>query len=92
MANSRSATDTNDLVTAFNLARSEATRRRVPINVSAHRRMVLFAALAMTGVPVGLCFRQRQDRCCNRGRRAAGGAGVLTGNVYHCSVSSRPGP
>ena len=79
MANSRSVTDTNDLITALNVARSEATRRRVPISVcpSTDGAMCSLSTDWSTGWIVITPAAQVLQTWPARN----GGAGVLTANV-----------
>lgn len=89
MANSRSVTDTNDLVTALNLARSEATRRRVPINVCASTDGATCSAsndwsrgwIVLT--PAGQVLQVWPAR--------NGGNGVLTANVSNIQFQATGG-
>lgn len=90
MANSRSVGDTNDLVTALNLARSEATRRRVPINVCASADAATCSASNdwSTGwivlTPAGQVLQTWPAR--------SGGGGVLTANVSNVQFQSTGAP
>lgn len=77
--NSRAVTHTNDLVTALNLGRSEATRRGSPIDLCASTDAATCSGSNdwSTGwivrTPAGEVLRAWPER--------SGGAGVLTANV-----------
>lgn len=85
--NSRAVTHTNDLVTALNLARSEATRRGAPIDICASTDAATCSGsndwstgwIART--PAGEVLRAWPAR--------SGGAGVLTANVSTLSFQAR---
>lgn len=87
MANSRSVTHTNDLVTALNLGRSEATRRGTTINVCASSDAATCSGSTdwSTGwvvrTPAGVVLRTWPER--------SGGAGVLTANVSTIQFQAR---
>ena len=79
MANSRSVTDTNDLITAFNLARSEATRRRTPISVCPSTDGAICSV--SNDWSTGWIVLTPTAQVLQAWPARNGGAGVLTGNV-----------
>ena len=79
MASSRSATDTNDLVTALNLARSEATRRRAPIDVCASTDGATCSA--SNDWSTGWIVRTQAGQVLQTWPARNNASGVLTGNV-----------
>ncbi len=85
--NSRSVTHTNDMITALNLARSEATRRGAAIDVCASTDGANCSGSTdwSTGwivrIPGGQVLRQWPAR--------SGGAGVLTGSVATVQFQGR---
>lgn len=84
---SRSVSHTNDLVTALNLGRSEATRRGAPIDICASSDGATcsgstdWSAGWIVRTPVGEVLRMWPAR--------SGGAGVLTGNVSNIQFQAR---
>ncbi len=87
MANSRSVTHTNDLITALNLGRSEATRRGTAIDVCASSDASTCSGSNdwSTGWVVrttaGVVLRTWPER--------SGGGGVATGNVSSVQFQAR---
>jgi len=79
VANNRSVTYTNDLVTALNLARSEATRRRAPIDVCASANGTTCSGA--NDWSVGWIVRTQAGRVLQTWPARDGGGGVLTANV-----------
>ena len=79
MANSRSVTATNDLITALNLARSEATRRRTPINVCSSADGATCSA--SNDWSTGWVVLTAAGQVLQTWPARAGGAGVLNANV-----------
>ena len=89
MANSRSVTDTNDLITALNLARSEATRRRAPINVCASADGA--SCSASNDWSTGWIVRTQAGQVLQVWPARNGGAGVLSANVSNIQFQSTGG-
>ena len=85
--NSRSVTHTNDLVTALNLGRSEATRRGAPIDLCASTDAATcsgsndWSSGWIARTPAGEVLRTWPAR--------SGGAGVLTSNVPSIRFQAR---
>ena len=85
MANSRSVADTNDLITAFNLARSEATRRRAPIIVCPSTDGAICSV--STDWSTGWIVMTPAAQVLQTWPARSGGAGVLTANVTNVQFS-----
>lgn len=79
MTNSRSVAHTNDVITALNLARSEATRRRFPIDVCASADNATCSG--STDWSTGWIVRTPAGQVLQAWPGRSGGAGVLNGNV-----------
>ncbi len=76
---SRSVSDTNDVITALNLARSEATRRRFPIDVCASADNA--SCSGSNDWSTGWIVRTPAGEVLQAWPARDGGAGVLNGNV-----------
>ncbi|MDJ0747831.1 MAG: GspH/FimT family pseudopilin [Woeseiaceae bacterium] len=79
VSNNRSVTHTNDFVTALNLARSEATRRRFPIDVCASADGATCSG--SNDWSTGWIVRTPAGQVLQAWPARSGGAGVLSGNV-----------
>jgi type IV fimbrial biogenesis protein FimT len=79
MFSSRSVAHTNDLVTALNVARSEATRRRFPIDVCASTDGA--ACSGANDWSAGWIVRTPAGEVLQAWPARSGGAGVLQANV-----------
>jgi len=79
MADSRSVAHTNDIVTALNLARSEATRRRFPINVCASADGA--SCSGSNDWSTGWIVRTQAGEVLQTWPARSGGTGVLNANV-----------
>ena len=87
MQTSRSVTHTNDLVTALNLARSEATRRGAPVVVCASTDNSTCSGA--TDWSTGWVVRTPAGQVLRTWPPRSGGAGVLTGNVGTIQFQAR---
>lgn len=85
--NSRSVTHTNDLVTALNLARSEATRRGAPIDICASTDAATCSG--NNDWSTGWIARTAAGEVIRAWPARSGGAGVLTANVSVVSFQAR---
>lgn len=87
MHNSRSVTHTNDLITALNLARSEATRRGAAINLCASTDGATCSG--SNDWSSGWILRAPGGEVLRAWPATSGGASVLTGNVSNIQFQSR---
>ena len=87
MHNSRSVTHTNDLITALNLGRSEATRRGAPINLCASSDGATCSG--STDWSTGWVLRTPGGEVLRTWPARSGGASVLTGNVSNIQFQAR---
>lgn len=85
--NNRTVTHTNDLVTALNLGRSEATRRGLPIVVCSSDDGA--ACSASTDWSEGFVVRTGAGEVLRTWPKRSGGAGVITGNVPQVQFLAR---
>ena len=85
--NSRSATHTNDLVTALNLGRSEATRRGLPIDLCASTDGATCSG--STDWSTGWIVRTAAGQVLRTWPARSGGAAVLTANVPTIQFQAR---
>lgn len=87
MDNNRATTHANDLVTALNLARSEATRRGAAITVCSSTNNATCAG--STDWSTGWVVRSVAGEVLRVWPARSGGAGVVTGNVSQVQFLSR---
>ena len=85
--NNRAATHTNDLVTALNLGRSEATRRGAPVVVCTSLDGATCSA--SNDWSDGWVVRTSTGQVLRVWAARSGGAGVLTGNVSQIQFQAR---
>ena len=84
---SRAVTHTNDLVTALNLGRSEATRRSAPIQLCASSDSAV--CNGSTDWSDGWIVRTPAGEVLRAWPARSGGSGVLTGNVSTIQFQAR---
>lgn len=87
MQNSRSVTYTNDLITALNLGRSEATRRGAPINLCASADGATCSG--STDWSTGWVARTPAGEVLRAWPARSGGTAVLTANVSTIQFQAR---
>lgn len=87
MQNNRAATHTNDLITALNLSRSEATRRGTPIIVCSSTDGTRCSG--STDWSTGWVVRSSGGTLLRSWPERSGGAGVITGNVSQLQFQGR---
>lgn len=87
MQSSRSVTHTNDLVTALNLGRSEATRRGAPIDLCASSDGA--SCSGSTDWSTGWIVRTPAGQVLRTWPERSGGAAVLTANVSTIQFQAR---
>lgn len=85
--NNRAVTHSNDLITALNLARSEATRRGVAIEVCSSTNGA--ACSGSTDWSTGWIVRRSTGEVLRTWPERSGGAGVLTANVSQFQFQGR---
>jgi type IV fimbrial biogenesis protein FimT len=85
--NSRSVTHSNDLVTALNLARSEATRRGAPVDICASTDGTTCSG--STDWSTGWVVRAPTGEVLRAWPARSGGASVLTGNLASIQFQAR---
>lgn len=85
--NNRATTHTNDLVTALNLGRSEATRRAAPITVCSSADGA--SCSGSNDWSTGWVVRSDAGDVLRTWPERSGGAGVMTGNVSQVRFLAR---